>query len=164
MNDMTTNTNPADTAALTEAVKIMEPFEGFSAVPYRCPAGVWTIGYGSTRDHANHPVTAQTQPITQAIAESWALQDMRLALDTVRTDVHTPITVPEAAALADFVYNLGSGNFKVSAILRCLNAGDHAGACKHLADWNMGGGKVLAGLVRRRAAEQAEFVKKDIPA
>lgn len=146
---------PAQDAPEALAESIAEPFEGFSTTPYRCPAGVWTIGFGSTRDADGNPVTASTPPVTKDQARKLMERDMHAALVAVRTSVHTPLTRFEEGALADFVYNVGVGNFRASTLLRKLNAGDHAGALAELPKWNLAGGKVLAGLVRRRAAEKA---------
>jgi GH24 family phage-related lysozyme (muramidase) len=77
-------------------------------------------------------------------------RDLRLALQTVENDVPVPLTGGEKAALDDFVYNIGSGNFAHSTVLACLKAGDYDGACRHLADWNQQHGVVLVGLVKRR--------------
>lgn len=142
-----------------DAVNLAIEFEGFSAKPYRDSAGVWTIGYGSTRDQLGHPVTAHTPLITKAIAEGLMRRDLTKAATEVSHDVHVPLTDEERAALIEFVYNVGSGAFAGSTLLRKLNAGDHDGAADQFARWNRAGGHVLAGLIRRRAAERAEFLK-----
>jgi lysozyme len=147
-----------DDAVLAEtATRLTEPAEGTVLHPYQDPGGIWTIGTGSTRDLDGNPVTANTAPITQAQALQLLERDLRSALQTVKNDVPVALTEGEGAALTDFVYNIGSGNFAHSTVLACLKAGDYDGACRHLADWNQQKGVVLAGLVRRRAAEQVEF-------
>lgn len=143
---------------LTEAEALAEPFEGFVAHPYLDPAKVWTIGFGSTRDVSGKPVTAHTSNVTVDQARTLAMRDMRAALQAVDANVTVPLTDDEEAALTDFVYNLGVGNFAHSTLLRKLNAGDYAGAALEFAKWDMAGGRVLAGLSRRRAAEKALFV------
>ena len=131
----------SDSAVLAAAAtKLTEPSEGFRNYPYQDSAGVWTIGIGSTRDAAGNPITAATPPVTEAQALQLLERDMRAALATVEHDVAVPLTEGEEAALVDFVYNEGAGNFLRSTVLRCLNAGDYAGACAHLADWDMAGG------------------------
>lgn len=146
-------------AALDQAAAIGEPFEGFSATPYLCPAGVWTIGFGSTRDATGAPVCATTPAITRSQARQLAERDLRAALCEINRDVpKVRLTPLQEGALLDFVYNVGSGNFRTSTLLRKLNAGDLAGAAAEFAKWNLAGGKILAGLVRRRAAEQALFL------
>lgn len=142
---------------LDDAAKLAEPFEGFSATPYRCPAGVWTIGYGSTHDASGAPVTASTTRVTTLQAHGMMMHDLRAAMAGVEASAEGDISSKEEAAMVDFVYNCGVGNFNASTLLKKLNAGDHAGAALEFAKWNKGGGKVLAGLVRRRAAETALF-------
>lgn len=141
------------------AVQLAESFEGFSATPYRDPVGVWTIGYGATRDIYGKPVTASTPPVDKHMADRMMRRDLLHALRTVENDVQVELTDHERAALTDFVFNLGSGNFESSTLLKKLNAGDHEGAAEQLLRWNRAGGKVLAGLVRRRQAEREEFQK-----
>lgn len=140
--------------ALVKAANLAIEFEGFSATPYRCPAGVWTIGYGSTRDDSGNRVTGDTPPIDEDTARQWAMRDMRAAMAAVEADVSVPMTDEEEAALIDFVYNLGSGAFAGSRILRYLNAGNFQGAADDLMLWNHANGVALAGLTRRRAAER----------
>ena len=142
-----------------DAVTMGEAFEGFSAIPYRDPAGIWTIGYGSTHDQFGKPVTAHTHPITKVIAEGLMRRDLTRAATEVSQDVHVPMTEEERAALIDLVYNIGTGAFAGSTLLRLLNAGRYDEAADQFARWNQAGGHVLAGLIRRRAAERAEFLK-----
>lgn len=151
---------PDDNAVLAEAAtKLTEPSEGFRNYPYQDIAKVWTIGMGSTRDLAGNPVTRTTPPVTQAQALRMLERDLHSALATVEGAAKVPMTDGEKAALTDFVYNVGLGNFLRSNVLRCLNAGDYAGACAHLADWNRAGGVVLAGLVRRRTNRRGRYAR-----
>lgn len=75
--------------------------------------------------------------------------------------VKVPITVNQKAALTDFVYNVGAGNFRSSTLLRKLNAGDVQGAAAEFARWNLANGKVMPGLVMRRDCEKKMFLKPD---
>lgn len=143
-----------------DAVTLATSFEGFSATPYRDPVGIWTIGYGSTRDVLGHPVTAHTPPVNKAVAEGLMRRDLTAAATVVHDDVRVPLTENERAALEDFVYNLGAGAFAGSTLLRMLNAGNFKGASLEFLRWDHAGGKVLAGLLRRRQAERAEFLKE----
>lgn len=143
---------------LAQADKVVEEFEGFSPAPYRCPAGVWTIGFGSTRDAQGHPVCATTPHIDVEAARSLVERDLQAALMVVQGSLSEPLEAPQEAALVDFVYNLGSGNFKSSTLLRKLNAGDLEGAAAEFDKWDRANGQVLAGLLRRREAERKLFV------
>lgn len=144
---------------LDTAAKLAEGFEGFSATPYLCPAHVWTIGYGSTRDRYNKPVTASTPPVTRDQAHDLMMRDLTAAFNAVEVAVEGGITDEEEAAMVDFVYNVGVGAFQKSTLLKLFNAADYDGAAAVFDKWNKGGGKVLAGLVRRRDAEEALFRK-----
>ena len=146
----------SDTAR-REAATLGAQFEGFRNFPYQDSAGVWTIGYGSTRDGAGHPITAQTPPITHATGLQWFTRDTSAAFATVAQDVRVPLTDGEEAALADFIYNLGAGAFASSTLLRLLNARQYGAAAAQFDRWDMAGGQVLAGLLRRREAEEALF-------
>jgi len=139
------------------AVDLVVAFEGFSAVPYQDPAGVWTIGYGSTRDAQGQPITARTAPLTEPQAKVLVSRDLMAAAVAVAGNVQVNLTHDQRAALQDFVYNLGAGNFRSSTLLRKLNAGDFEGAAAEFDKWDMAGGKVLAGLLRRRQAETDLF-------
>jgi lysozyme len=142
-----------DPTADNAAEGLVTSFEGFSARPYRDPAGVFTIGYGSTRDANGNPVCATTPNITVAAARSLVERDLRAG------DVKVALTPLQEGALADFVYNLGAKNLRSSTLLRLLNAGDYTGAAAQFDRWDMAGGTVLAGLLRRRQAETALFTK-----
>lgn len=140
-----------------KAATLAESFEGFRNFPYQDTGGVWTIGYGSTHDADGHPITGASVPITLNTAVAWLQRDMASAFATIAADVKVPLTDDEEAALADFIYNLGAGNFAASTLLQLLNAGDFIGAAGQFARWDMAAGKVLAGLLRRRQAEAALF-------
>ena len=123
---------------------------------YQDQVGVWTIGYG----HTGPDVTAG---LTITIAEAQALlaQDVSSAAACVNTAVAVKLTQQEFDALVDFVFNLGTGAFKGSTMLRDLNAGDFANAAAQFDLWDRAGGAVVAGLLRRRQAEAALFEAGD---
>jgi GH24 family phage-related lysozyme (muramidase) len=84
---------------------------------------------------------------------------MGVAVREVNRDVSAPLTLDQWAALGDFIYNVGAGNFRASTLLKKLNARDYAGAAAELDKWDHAGGRVLAGLLKRRQAETALFTK-----
>ena len=116
---------------------------------YRCPAGIPTIGYG-------HVVPSMDTPeITPDIAEALLKLDMTKALNQALA--LCPVLLLESenrkAAIADFVFNLGSGRLKISTLRKAINARDWNKAATELTYWVHGGGRRLRGLVLRRAAE-----------
>lgn len=139
------------------AVDLGEQFEGFRANPYQDSVGVWTQGFGSTRDENSLPITASHPPITEDEARVWAKRDLLSAAREVANDVTVALTDNQVAALEDFIYNLGAGNFRSSTLLRKLNSGDFDGAAAQFDAWDRAGGQVLAGLLRRRQAETDLF-------
>lgn len=139
-------------------VQIIIGFEGYSATPYQCSAKVWTIGYGSTRQPDGTPVTADTPAITREEAKRWLEADLRKFEGAVTRLVDVPLHENQFSALVSLVYNIGSGNFKASTLRSKLNRGDYFGASQEFYKWRRAGGKVLNGLVRRRAAEEALFL------
>ncbi len=143
------------------ATQLVKPFEGFSAEPYRDPGGVWSIGYGSTVDAWGNTVTADTAPVTQAQALALVERDLTSALEQVNAVVVVPLGANQQAALIDFVYNVGAGNFERSTLLALLNQGDYAGAGAQFTRWDYADGVLLPGLLRRREAEAALFGAPD---
>lgn len=142
------------------AVDLAKRFEGFerrvkrgieiTAVPYICPAGFWTIGYGHLCD-PKHP------PITEGEAEIYLARDLQTALAATLRYCPVLATEPEErlAAIVDFTFNLGTGRLQTSTLRRRINQRDWAAAATELRRWVYGGGKALPGLVIRREAESA---------
>jgi lysozyme len=143
------------------AANLAAQFEGFSAVPYLDISGVPTQGYGSTRGANNIPITMEDPPITEDTGLEWLSRDMGQAFLTIASDVKVPLTGNQKAALADFIYNEGAGNFSSSTLLRLLNAGDFSGASAQFLVWDVADGETIPGLLRRREAEKALFNTPD---
>lgn len=142
------------------ALALIQEFEGFRASWYSDPVGVKTIGYGHT-DAAGHPRYADNKALvlTKADAQIVLSRDLGQYEAAVTKAVTVPLNENQFGALVSFTYNLGAGNLQSSTLLRKLNAGDYAGAGAEFPRWNKAGGRVLAGLTRRRAAERALFEK-----
>lgn len=143
------------------ATELCRRFEGFCAKPYLCPAGVATIGYGSTYYPGGSKVTLQDEPVTEAQARAMLVHEL---LETYAPGVvrQCPVLLTLALstsdwrklnAIVDFAYNLGVGRLQTSTLKRKINSQDWAGAAEQLALWVRGGGRVLPGLVARRKAE-----------
>jgi lysozyme len=145
------------------ATELCRRFEGYKAKPYLCPAGVPTIGYGSTFYGDGRKVTLQDPPMDEPTARALLVSELmhRYAPGTIR---QCPILLTLAMtandwgklnAIVDFAYNLGVGRLQTSTLKRKINEQDWEGAKEQLMLWTRGGGKVLPGLVKRRQAECA---------
>ena len=134
-----------------KGLELIKHFEGLELDAYKCPAGVWTIGYGHTKD---------VQP-DDSWSESHADYMLEVELEEYENYVNTAVEVPlsqnQFDALVSWVYNLGPTNFNSSTMLKVLNAGDYSEVGNQMLRWNKAGGKVLEGLTRRRQAEADLF-------
>lgn len=150
-----------DAAAEEVAAGLEARFEGCSLVPYLCPAGVPTIGFGATYYEDGRAVTLGDPPITK----ERAIQ----LLDWMNRNVYLPgtkrlcpeLTGQQLGAIADFSFNLGVPRLRASTLRRKINAGEWDQVPAELAKWCRGGGRVLRGLVLRRAAEAAYFGRQN---
>lgn len=132
--------------------KIKE-FEGYSNTAYKCAAGVWTCGYGTTKG-----ITPTTR-CTRAEAEQWLLRDLAPVEAYVNT-IPEVNTQGKYDALVDFAYNLGLGNLKQSTLLRKIKEGASTEDIQEqFRRWVYAGGKVLKGLVRRREWEAQRWAE-----
>jgi lysozyme len=134
-------------------VALVREFEGCRLDAYRCPAGIPTIGYGATG-----PDIRMGMKWTQEQADERLAEDLARFAEGVERLVLVDLTDNQFAALVSFAYNVGLGALAGSTLLRKLNAGDYEGAADQFPRWNKGGGRVLPGLVRRRAAERDLFL------
>ncbi len=133
---------------------LIRQFEGLRLSAYRCPAGIATIGYGSTAG------VQMGQTITAERAEELLREDVRQFEAAVSRLVKVPLTQGQHDALVSFAFNLGAKSLEQSTLLRLLNAGDYKGAAAQFDRWVYASGKKLPGLVKRRAAERALFEGK----
>ena len=134
-------------------IDLIKSFEGCSLTAYKCPAGVWTIGYGHTSG------VRAGQKITQKQAEEFLKSDLTLYEKGVEKAVRVKLNQNQFDALVSFSYNCGVGALRNSTLLKKLNAGDYKGSSAEFPRWNKANGRILAGLKRRRAAEKALFDK-----
>ena len=137
---------------------IIKKYEGFSPSVYICPAGRYTIGYGSTWDRTGDPVTPEHPDITIEDAERLLRQEVAHVETALKRLVKVSITENMFSALASFVYNVGSGAFQRSTMRMKLNRKNYEGCVKEFPRWRMGGGRVLPGLVKRRKEEVSLFL------
>jgi lysozyme len=140
---------------------LIETHEGCELKAYKCPAGIWTIGYG----HTGRDVTPGLV-ITQQRAEELLEADVQYfeqAIDKLLGNA--PTTQAQFDAMVSLAFNIGMGSaklaragFATSSVLRKHLLKDYAGAADSFLLWNKGGGRVLPGLVNRRAAERAWYL------
>ena len=142
------------TKKLIEAVK---GFEGVYLTSYRCPAGIWTIGYGHTKG------VTRGMKISRATADKWLAQDLEsCAKEVLSVTGGVSLTQGMLDALTDFVFNLGLTKLKRSSLLRKLKAGaGKAEVAAEFGKWVYAGKTKLAGLVKRRAWETQRFLEGD---
>lgn len=136
-------------------IALLQAHEGLRLTAYRDAGGVWTIGYGSTAGGVRRGMTISYD---QAVLRLY--QDLDDAEATVNSRVTVPLTQPQFDALVSLVFNIGGGAFRKSTLLQKLNAGDYAGASNQFRRWVKAKGRVLPGLVTRRAAERALFERE----
>lgn len=149
--------------ALTLARTLVQQFEGCRLAPYRDSAGIATMGWGATT-WAAKPTTMATPPITQAEADAALAATLDAVAARVDALVHVALTDGQAAALVSLAYNIGTGALRDSTLLRLLNGGDAAGASSQFMVWVRASGRIVEGLVARRAAERAVFDGAEAPA
>jgi lysozyme len=151
-------------------IQLIKSFEGCHNSPYRCPAGLWTIGYGhvlypeqsrlKTPERASYPLKPEHDRVWDAIEI-----DSLLEKDLLRFTNGVLRYCPAAAdnqchhdAMVSFAFNVGLGSLQSSTLRMRYSRGDYQGAADEFLKWTKAGGKVLNGLVRRREAERALFL------
>jgi lysozyme len=142
-------------------IDMIKLFEGFVAKPYKCPAGVPTIGYGATFYPNGKKVTMTDAAITEVQATE-LLANMLVSFEKyVDSYCVDTITQNQFDALVSFAYNLGPANLKASTLLKKVNANPNDESIRlEFMKWVKAGGKTLKGLVKRREAEANLYFKK----
>ena len=132
--------------------------EGLRLDAYQDSAGVWTIGYGSTKYADGTPVRQGDMLQSNAAADALFRETLREYESVVSRSVLVPLSQPQFDALVSLAYNIGTQAFRDSTLLKRLNTHNYAGAANEFLRWNKAGGQVLEGLRRRREAERAMFL------
>lgn len=136
---------------------LVKHFEGLFLTAYKCPADVWTIGYGHTGLTHKDGTVYPGRKVTTKEAEALLQHDLTEFAKGVSEVVKVELNQDQFDAVVSFAFNVGLGNLKSSTLLRKLNAGDYAGAAGQFPQWNKAAGRVLSGLTRRRASERNLF-------
>lgn len=141
-----------------QAIDLIAEFEGFRSEAYKCPSGVWTVGYGTTnavRLMKIGPGAVVTEPQARELLR----RTLEKFVDGLRPLLTREPSSEQWAAMLSLAYNIGPGAFARSSVLRWFNRGDYERAADAFLLWNKAGGKVLKGLVRRREAERRLFLE-----
>lgn len=132
-----------------ECIALVCYFEGFSAAPYLCPAGVPTIGYGSTHYEDGRPVLLDDPPVSRERAAQIMATDLGAFANAVEAAAGAALSQHQLDALTSFAYNVGVTAMRGSTLMRHVRAGAPALAASEFGKWNKGGGRILPGLVRK---------------
>ena len=138
-----------------EGISLIKKFEGCELEAYKCAAGVWTIGYGHTKN------VKEGDSITKEEAETLLVNELMDYCNYVDLYVKVPLKQNQFDALVSWTYNIGPTNLQSSTMLKFLNAGDYHLIPTQIKRWNKAKGQVLEGLTRRREAEALMFENKD---
>lgn len=141
-------------------IELIKSFEGFRSAPYKCPAGIPTIGYGATF----YPGGAKVKMTDKHITEEDAVDILKNMLGSFERYVDSycrdDINQNQFDALVSFAYNLGPANLKASTLLKKVNLNPNDETIRtEFMKWVKAGGKTLKGLVRRREAEANLYFK-----
>ncbi|WP_407409839.1 lysozyme [Acinetobacter sp.] len=142
----------------SKGVEFIAGFESLQLKAYLCPANVWTIGWGTTV-YPNGTKVKKGDKCTVEQAKVYKDHDLKRFQKCVNDAVAVLLNQNQFDALVSLTYNIGEAAFKSSTLLKKLNAADYNGAADQFLVWNKSKGKVLNGLVNRRAAERTLFLK-----
>jgi lysozyme len=137
-------------------LNFIQRHEGYSGTVYNDSAGYPTIGYG----HLIKAGEDFSNGITQAQASQLLSQDTQTAVNAVNSKVTVNLSQTQFDALVDFTFNLGGNAFGQSTLLKNINSGNNV-VIENFTDWNHAGGKVVAGLTKRRTDEFNLFSNGD---
>lgn len=138
---------------MSKGIPIIRKFEGLRLRAYKCPAGLWTIGYGSTF-YENNSRVEEGDKITIERADQLLFFVVRKFENEVKKLVKSAINENQLGALTSFAFNAGTGNLQKSTLLKKVNANPNDPTIRdEFMRWTKAGGKVLNGLVTRRKAE-----------
>ena len=151
-------------------IQLIKSFEGCHRSPYRCPAALWTTGYGhvlypdqarlKTPERASYGIKSEHNRTFEydEIDELLEKDLQRFQAGVSRLCPASNDSQPNFDAMVSFSFNVGLGNLQSSTLRMKYNRGEYEAAADEFLKWNKAGGKILAGLTRRRVAERALFL------
>lgn len=145
---------------LTQASSLIKKYEGLSLTPYKCPAGIASIGYGSTYGLDGKPITMASAPITKEMAQKLLNATICTLLRQMTPLLkRTDLKDNQQAALLSLTYNIGIGNFKNSTLLKKINDDSFRGdLAPYWLEWHKIAGKICQALLHRRKEEYAFYM------
>jgi lysozyme len=138
-------------SALEILIKLIKESEGCKLTSYKCPAGIWTIGYGQTKGIKEGMTWTQNQADEDLVKTALEVLNRAIKYSPILASVN----MEKQAAIADFIYNLGVGNYATSTLKKKVDVGDWVSAASEIKRWDKAAGKVLKGLTVRRGKEAA---------
>ena len=140
-----------------EGISLIKRYEGYKTTPYRCPAGLYTVGYGHVIGNGLQLPDEWNRTFSLGEIDELLERDLARFERGVLRYCTVYLTQSQFDALVSFSFNLGLGVLQRSTLRQKLNRGDYDGASKEFLKYTRAGGKVLKGLVRRRQAEYNLF-------
>ena len=136
-------------SALEILIKLIKESEGCQLTSYKCPAGIWTLGHGQTQDIKQGMTWTQQQADDDLIKTAMSVLDRAVKYSPILATAN----IEKLAAIADFIYNLGVGNYAKSTLKKQVDAGNWLAASSEIKKWNKAAGKEMKGLTIRRGKE-----------
>ena len=142
--------------ASEDCYSLIKKYEGLRLDAYKCPGGIWTVGYGHTSNVDQHT------SITEIEADIYLGVDVELIEKRLNGDLYVPLTQSMFDAICSFAFNVGTTAFANSTMYKYLSISDYASAADEFRRWVYAKGKKLPGLQRRRYEERDLFLKDKI--
>jgi len=142
------------------ALNLIKKFEGLELTSYPDTGGIWTIGYGNTKNKDTGQAIKPGDKIDLATAERWLKMDVAEREKKIKGLIKVPVSANQMSAMVSLAYNIGTGAFGSSTLLRLLNQGtDKKLVADQFLRWNKVQGKEVKGLTDRRKLERELFLK-----
>ena len=141
-----------------KCINMIKHHEGFVRKPYQDPIGLWTVGVGHLIGDGKKLPKEWNKEFTDEEVDNILCEDLERFEIGIQRLTKVPLTQSQFDALVSSSFNVGLGNFQSSTLRSKLNRGDYEGASNEFPKWRKAGGKILKGLVRRRADERNLFL------
>lgn len=141
-----------------QCIKMIKHHEGFRRKPYQDPIGLWTVGVGHLIEDGKKLPKEWNRELSDEEVDDLLYKDLKRFEAGIERLTKVSLTQGQFDALVSFSFNVGLGNFQSSTLRSKLNREDYKGASEEFPKWRRAGGKILPGLVKRRADEKALFL------